>query len=554
MSQLMRYKHLFALLLIILFAGILRLYRLDSLPPALYWDEVSLGYNALSIQETLRDEYGNYLPFSIRSFDDYKPPLYVYLTAVVFAVFGVSEFNVRLVSALAGILAVALIYSLTKIIAAKHPQAEVLALLSALLLAIMPWHIQFSRAAFEANLGLTLAMASTLCYLLWLRSVKPVYQLLMAAAGLSAISLYAYHSVRLVLPLILLGISLSHLGKLTKYKLQLSASILVGLVLVAPLLYISLRGSATARLGTVGLFSNPGAFSYEREKIERMGLYQERSGQIWGNLYSYKLNQINLYLRSYLSHYNINFLFLKGDGNGRHSAEGVGLTYLYLLPLMAYGVFKLSSDPKGVNRTPIFVWLAAAPAASALTADTPHAIRGLFMVIPLVWFASWGIVSFYEKLKHLPQYVRKLSIVTLLFVALVSFTYYLNMYFVVTPIVRSQDWQYGYKQLVSYLGNVERDYDEIIVTNVYDQPHIYFAFYQQLDPATYQQTGENAPRNIKNYFFRSIEPAQDFGIPNALVVVEPSKTPSGAEVIEQIHFQNGEVAFNIVRNPVAEIE
>ena len=49
---------------------------------SLYWDEVSSTYNAYSIAETGKDEFGNSFPLLFRAFEDYKTPANIYLTAI----------------------------------------------------------------------------------------------------------------------------------------------------------------------------------------------------------------------------------------------------------------------------------------------------------------------------------------------------------------------------------------------------------------------------------------------------------------------------------------
>src|SRR6266404_9311757 len=85
--------------IIVLLAVLLRLWQLGNVPPSPDWDEAALGYNAYSIMHTGRDEYGKFLPVVLRSFDDYKPALYAYLTIPAISVFGLDTFAVRLPSA-----------------------------------------------------------------------------------------------------------------------------------------------------------------------------------------------------------------------------------------------------------------------------------------------------------------------------------------------------------------------------------------------------------------------------------------------------------------------
>src|SRR3989344_6658242 len=171
----------YILIVIICIAAVLRFYKLASVPPSLYWDEASLGYNAYSILKTLHDEHGKFLPLTnFAAFGDYKPPGYIYATVPSIAIFGLNEFATRFPSAFFGVLTVILTYFLTKKLFSEGYQKyqkyeeyqelsskreksargtrdtrgtldtpQIIALLSALMLAISPWHIQFSRGAFE---------------------------------------------------------------------------------------------------------------------------------------------------------------------------------------------------------------------------------------------------------------------------------------------------------------------------------------------------------------------------------------------------------------------
>src|ERR1051325_2967081 len=98
-----------AVVLLISLAGLLYLTRLTSNPPGFYIDESSIAYNAYTLSQTGRDEYGDLLPLFFRAFGDYKNPAYVYLLAFVFRLFGPSILIARLVSSLAGIITAAIL-------------------------------------------------------------------------------------------------------------------------------------------------------------------------------------------------------------------------------------------------------------------------------------------------------------------------------------------------------------------------------------------------------------------------------------------------------------
>ena len=76
----------------------------------LLWDEAALGYNAYSISQTLRDEYGQFMPLIFKSFGDYKPGLYVYLAVPFVTIFGLNEISVRLPSIILGALSPILLF------------------------------------------------------------------------------------------------------------------------------------------------------------------------------------------------------------------------------------------------------------------------------------------------------------------------------------------------------------------------------------------------------------------------------------------------------------
>ena len=109
------------LIFIFLIAAALRLFALGSNPPGLYWDEVSLGYNAYSILKTGHDEHNRFLPIdTFKAFGDYKPPGYIYATVPSIALFGLNNFAVRLPSALAGTLLVWGVAGLQRILHFKN--------------------------------------------------------------------------------------------------------------------------------------------------------------------------------------------------------------------------------------------------------------------------------------------------------------------------------------------------------------------------------------------------------------------------------------------------
>ena len=138
----------YLLIIIILIAGFLRLYKLGSYP-AFNADEAALGYNAYSLIKTGMDEHGNKWPIHFQSFNDYKPGGYVYIILPFIKIFGLNEWSVRIPSAILGIATVYVLYLLVKILIEDRR----VALMASMFLAISPWHIHFSRGGWEVNVA-----------------------------------------------------------------------------------------------------------------------------------------------------------------------------------------------------------------------------------------------------------------------------------------------------------------------------------------------------------------------------------------------------------------
>jgi len=186
------------LFLIVLLASFLRLWDLNNSPAGLNADEAAIGYNAYSLIQTGRDEHGQAWPIHFKSFGDYKPGFYFYLVLPLVKFLGLNIWTVRLPSALLGILAVWLVYLLVK----ELFKSENLGLLSAFFLAISPWHLHYSRGGWESNAANTFILLGILIFIKALKRPK-----LFTLSVLSfVVSLYTYHSARLVAPLLFIGL------------------------------------------------------------------------------------------------------------------------------------------------------------------------------------------------------------------------------------------------------------------------------------------------------------------------------------------------------------
>lgn len=132
------------LILIFLLGSVLRFYMGSSIPPGLYIDEASIGYNADEILKHGVDQYGYKYPLFFKSYGDYKLPVYVYGVSLSIAAFGRNDFAVRFPSELFGSLTIILFfYFIRKLLKIGKMKFEnfsndSISLLSTLFLAISP--------------------------------------------------------------------------------------------------------------------------------------------------------------------------------------------------------------------------------------------------------------------------------------------------------------------------------------------------------------------------------------------------------------------------------
>lgn len=548
-------KSKFILIFIVILAAVLRFYQLGVNPPSLTWDEVAWGYNAYSLGIDGRDEFGRFLPFDyLESFGDFKPPVYVYLDILPVLLFGLNEFATRFPSAFFGSLTVLVTYFLVKAIFAKREitknntesSVEILALLSSLLLAISPWHIMLSRAAFEANVATFFLVTGVW---LFLEAVQRRPWLLTLSAISFVIPVYTFNSTRIVAPLILAFLAVIYWRKLFAIKKALITSIVVGLVLMLPTIPFLLSPQAKLRFAEVNIFSDIKVIEIANQEIIN------DNNAWWSKVLHNRRVEYGI---SFLSHYfdnlSFNFLFINGDGNPKFSIQSVGQLYLWELPFLLVGLLFLFKKREGTWKIiPVWVLLAIIPAATAR--ETPHALR-IESALPMFQLlVAYGIVNtFYfvhkYKLSKLQYKALQLFAVCFLFFALFNIAYYFEGYYKHYAKQFSHEWQYGYKDAIEYINQVDDQYDAVYLTNAFGRPYIYTLFYTKYDPKRFRENVIVQREALgfvtvfgfdKYYFERSLIPKEK--VKKTLYVDVPKDVVSNASIKKKFYFVNGDVAL-----------
>lgn len=523
------------LILIIFTAAVLRLYKIDTFPPSIYWDETSLGYNAYSILQTARDEHGKFLPLTnFAAFGDYKPPGYIYATVSSIAIFDLSEFAIRFPSAFFGILTVALTYFLAK----ELFRIEIVALFSTFFLAISPWHLQMSRAAFEANMALFFSVLGIYTFIKFIK--KPVFIFVSALSFL--IAMYTFTGQRLFVPLILIVLTVQFRKQiLSQWKIVL-VSVIISAVLFWPLFIFATQTiEGRLRFNEVSIFN-------DQSPIEESIKYRERNDFAWWSNIIH--NRRVFYARDYLKHYfdafNPTFLFISGDINPRLSTQEVGQLYYFDLILIFIGVFFLFST-KHKYRFLILAWLLVSAMGPATAKETPHALRMLHILPTYQLIAAYGLYQFIKLFKH-----KKLTLVISTITILILFANYLHFYYFHYSQEYSGQWQFGYKQAVEVVETLRDEVDNIYVTNFLGRPYIYFLLYSKYDPKMYWQNSEIITDqfffiNVKGFDKFKFGDLKDASISKGtnLFVTGSGSLPKGTQKLRTIIDLNQKAIFDI---------
>ncbi len=538
------------LILIVLFGLALRLYKLDSIPPALTWDEAALGYNAYSITQTLKDEYGNFLPLTLKSFGDYKPALYAYLIIPFILLFGLTEIAVRLPSVLAGVSLIIVVFLLVKHIFKNFW----LSLSCAFFTAVSPLSIQFSRAGWESNVAVFLNVTGLYFFLKALQ--KPKYFIF--SAILFSLSLICYQASKIFVPIILIGLFLFF-----RKEIKYSKSFFAALMLVV--LSLGIMFTSTFLLGQSDRLAAQNYFAYVRPEtriqtiaaeegsIESDPRFQLLHGEWW--------SFVSGTFERYLTYFSPDILFIEGDYSPRHSVPDLGVTSLYGVIFLPFGFYLLWRRNEK-ERKIIFFWLFTATIPAVLSRDLISMVRALNIIFPLVILEGFGFYFLVNKLSD--SFHFKKIIIGGLFIILVflNLGIFLDFYFVHLPKENSADWMYGYKQAIKDLPDLSK-YNNVIFSNEYGQPYIYYLFYSKYPPQKFQEQAVlerdsvdvGTVKNIDNIQFRQVNWPNDRGLENTLFIgtgkeipEEDISTEKKSKELLEIKFLDDKTAFRIIEN------
>lgn len=439
---------------IILFAIFFRVINIEQFPPSLNWDEVSHGYNAFSVLKTGRDEWGTKFPLIFRVFGDYKLPVYIYFTIPPVILFGLNSFSVKLVSILAGSLLPVFVFLVIKQI---FPKKSFLFFFGAGITAFSPGFIFLSRIALEANLFLLFFSISM--YLILVKKYS-------CSSFFYALCLLTYNSSRVILPFYL--ILMTYVLIRNKYKfIQNWFKFLPFIIIVIITIFQTLNSSGQARYQWVSILD-----SGSINKINELRQVYPR----------FIINKASFFaftaVKNYLSHFNPKYIFYSGGSNYQFSLPNFYLISPLFLLFFILGLYFLFKNLKNDKYKLLIFWLLVSPLPSSITRDAPHVLRSITFLPIVVITIVLGFNQIILKFSKISTFYVAFVLALGLFMFWPKYKAYAINY--------SASWQYGYKEVVSFIASNYSKYDKIIITKKYGEPHEFILFYWPWDPETYQ--------------------------------------------------------------------
>lgn len=485
--------------LTIFIAAFIRIFGLNTVPPSLYWEEVALGYDAYSIFKTGKDHHGNPFPIvAFESFGDYKPSGYFYAIVPFIPFFGLSVWSVRLPSAIAGICIVVLIGKIAETLFSERKQKKSIALFAMVATTFSPWALQFSRGGWEVNLATCFVCAGVLFGLIGGKKVfekqvmtSELLKVYLFSLLFFVLAAYTYHATRVIAPLLGLLIVTPMLRYWKKYFKEIVILGVTGFVLMLPIVLSIKDPKVNQRLLETSAFTTQDEITASNQLVEQFG-----SNIVTKIIFHRNWFYLKTFIQNFFVHFRLDYLFLTGDDNSRHSIKYFGLLFPTDLIFLAIGTSAIIKTRKPQYLF-LLLWLIIGVAPAAMTKAIPHALRTLPALPVYMIVIGVGMTESIE-------YIKKFSFPKIWFSLLVGiFSLQLLMYWhyytFVYPKMESNEWQYGYQQMVEHINTSKKKDEAIFITTERARPAMYYWFFSKTDPKEVQAAQSSVPKDQSEF-------------------------------------------------------
>lgn len=505
--------------LIICLGFFVRIYRIETNPAGFFCDEASIGYNAYTLLTTGKDEHGTPVPVFFQSFGDYRPPIPFYTAIPFVAAFGLSEWSVRLTTAMIGTLTICILFFFLKKLfenSGWKKYASAGGIIGAALLAISPWHIHFSRFGSEYIYLPFFVLLASCCFL---EGIRHRYMLVVASV-ISIGICYTYLPGVVIGPLFFLCALLITFFSAKHATHAIVIGLLTGIIALLPVLHAWQNQTLQTRWKNVGL----------EKQMSRSA-------------------QIQLFSRQYISHFSPVFLFTKGDVDypghfiTRFGIRNQGQLYILDCVFVLLGIYisVILVKTYPVMLFPLLILMLYPIGSSITTTDGggPLAFRSVLGSVAFPIMTSIGLLWLFTQIRR--KTLQQLFGTCIVIGYILLFGRYLYLYHTHYPLYSQNfwGWQYGPREVMKTFIEKQGVYDEYLFIGEFNAPDIFIRFYD--------------PTNICQNKCRIASTTDITPTSNQLIAISPqslAQTPSlRLQIQTTILYPNGTPAYYIGTAP-----
>jgi 4-amino-4-deoxy-L-arabinose transferase-like glycosyltransferase len=484
MKRILGWKTVFVL--VIFLASFLRIYQLGNVPYGTTNDETAYIYNSYSIWKTGKDITGKFMPLSFNAHSS-ESPTGVYLTAPFVGIMGLSLFSGRFPSALLGIGSTILLFLLADFLFKN----KWIGIISALLYAISPWALQFSRGFWDIDFASFFFLLGIYIFITNVKNGKFIWSLIPFILGF-----YSYHATKVYFVFLIPILIFLFRKKLLVQKKNIIIFIIGILAIFASFSLVSKFQNVT-RYSEVTLLNDPNAaknVDWERQKNTAPFIVR----QIFSNKPLYYLRIIR---ENYLEAFSINYLFLYGETGGVAQINNIffrGELYIIELPLLLFGIYKLLTIKNISVRNLLFALLLIGPIPSAITTQKSFTIRDYMMLPILLIITAAGLYFLIMKILNIKNFSRVILLSSIIFVYSFLFAEYFYQYHYRWSVYGAETWSASSRDLVNYIAQEKDKFDNVYVSKPYKDLLIQYALFEKISPKIVQKAWNEDQVKILN--------------------------------------------------------
>lgn len=463
------------LILILIFAFIIRIIALNEIPPGSSFDEIQVIENASSIAKTGKQIPGTLTGTIGSSSGDIQTGVFSelgsYILAIWSFIFGTNWPFIKLPFIMTSLSIIVFVYFIAKKLTDKK-----CATIAAIIFTINPWSIYLGRTAYESLFSFFFYLFAIYVFINF-EGKKILFSIPALILGF-----LTYFASKPQFPFIILsGILFNYLSFKKNFRKNIKFLLITTISLISFFIFY-----------TFLFIGNPSSLRLSEIKSQKSYeslVNQKRRESIPSILNYFSVNKFSEEFReratAYLGALSPNFLFLEGHTWGPEFLiiSSHGPMYLLDLPLIILGLVALSRrKPKSLAIILIVISISLIPNAVSLSARN-YILRDGLLFPMLAILSSSGI--WIIKTSNIRKNIKFSILAIIFFLYLLSFVNFVNQYFFHTPVEKNEGWNLQNRVLAHYLllssNELPLQKNMVLTNDLNGVSYIYLLFSKKYD-------------------------------------------------------------------------